>query len=78
MLFMIGLKDPIQNWLKILNLSQINVDKRGLVRDEKTKAHKVTRKKQTKGIIWWEVEKQLNGGEMEGQSVAVVNKVHNS
>jgi len=52
MLFMIGLKDPIQNWLKILNLSQINVDKRGLVRDEKTKAHKVTRKKQTKGIIW--------------------------
>jgi hypothetical protein len=45
----IGLKDPIQNWLKILNLSQQNVDKKGLVKGEETKGHKVTIKETNKG-----------------------------
>jgi hypothetical protein len=49
---MIGLKDPIQNWLKILHLSQQNVDKKGLVRGEKKSSQSHKKKNKQRGINW--------------------------
>ncbi len=76
-LFMTRLRKPIQNLLKAHNLPQKKCMQKRFGEKLKKNKNSQNHKKNTKWI-WQKVKKSLNGKEMEGQNLVIVDKACNS